>query len=376
VAHVGEHVIARVEDAGVLAAGGPARIALSRLPREPEVADAVASARGVSDNHAGRLVVTADPSRLIDAAGRVGGTQLAQMVEAAIEPALAAWSSPPPDLVTPRGVLPTSERPVVMGVLNVTPDSFSDGGRFADAQAAVAAGRVLLAEGADVIDVGGESTRPGASAVSAAEELERVLPVVGPLADDGAIVSIDTVKSAVARAAVGAGAAIVNDVSSGTLDPELLPAVAELGVPYVLTHLRGTPETMQDDPHYDDVVGEVYDHLADRLCELEELGIPAERVVVDPGIGFGKRLEDNLMLLNRIRELTSLGRPVLIGASRKAFIGTIAGIPDPRDRLPGSLVVAGLAVANGASIIRAHDVADTVQAVAVAQAISSATPRH
>jgi dihydropteroate synthase len=371
---VGHHVIARVEDAGVLAAGGPARIALSRLPRQPEIADAVASARGVSERRDGRLVVTADPSRLIDAAGRVGGAGLARIVEDAVEPALTAWSSPPPDLPTPRGLLPTSERPVVMGVVNVTPDSFSDGGRFADAQAAVAAGRALLAEGADVIDVGGESTRPGATAVSAAQELERVLPVIGPLADAGAIVSIDTVKSEVAQAAVDAGAAIVNDVSGGTLDPELLPTVAELGVPYVLTHLRGTPETMQDDPRYDDVVGEVYDHLADRLDELEQLGIPAERVVIDPGIGFGKRVEDNLSLLNRLRELTSLGRPVLVGASRKAFIGAVAGIPDPASRLPGSLAAASLAVANGASIIRAHDVADTVQAVAVARAIRSAAP--
>lgn len=276
-----------------------------------------------------------------------------------------------PDVVTRQGVLPTSERPVVMGVLNVTPDSFSDGGRYLDLGAAVAAGVRMAAEGAEVVDVGGESTRPGAEPVPVEAELARVVPVVRALAGDGLCVSIDTVKARVAAAAVEAGAAIVNDVSSGLLDPDMPAVVASLQVPYVLTHLQGTPRTMQDDPHYDDVVAEVVDHLAARIEVLVAAGVAEDRIVVDPGIGFGKRLEHNLALLARLDRLVSLGRPVLVGASRKRFIGAITGVVEPTERLPGSLAAASLAVANGARIVRAHDVAETVQAVKVAWAIAS-----
>jgi dihydropteroate synthase len=367
----------RVEDATLVQAGGPARLCLANLPQAGAIATAVAAARGVSEWVAGRLVVTAVPSRLIDAAGRVGGEPLAALVRQTVEPALESWLGSAPDLWTPVGVLPSSHRPLVMGVLNVTPDSFSDGGGNYDPEdhpdAAIAAGHALVAAGADLVDVGGESTRPGAPPVSAEDELARVIPVVEALAAAGVVLSIDTTKAVVARAAVEAGAAIVNDVSAGRLDAELLPTVAELGVPYILTHMQGTPRTMQDAPEYGDVVGDVFDALAASLDELRALGVSVERVVVDPGIGFGKTVEHNLLLLRRIRELTSLGRPVMVGTSRKSFIGRLTGTTDVSDRLEGSLVTAGLAVANGVRLVRVHDVQATVRAVRVAHAVAGAS---
>jgi dihydropteroate synthase len=368
--------IARVEDATLVPTGGPARLILSELPRAQEVADRVAAARGVSSWVGDRLVVTAVPPRLIDAAGRVGGSELAELLRGAVEPAIDAWLDGAPDLPMSKTTLATGQRPQVVGILNVTPDSFSDGGSHYDPDdhpgAAIAAGRALLASGADVLDVGGESTRPGAGPVRADEELRRVIPVIEALAADGAILSIDTVKAKVAREAVAAGAAIVNDVSAGALDDDLLPTVAELGVPYVLMHMRGTPQTMQQAPSYTDVVGEVFDFLAGRLAVLEELGIPAARVIVDPGIGFGKTGGHNLQLLRRMREFTSLGRPVMVGTSRKTFLGRIAGVDDPAARLEGSLTTAALAVGAGARLVRVHDVAETVRAVATAHAVASA----
>lgn len=367
--------LCRVVDASLVPAGGPARLVLTRFPHAAEVADKVASARGVGSADGERLEVMAVPSRLVDAAGRVGGAALAGPLEAVITTAVSAWLDGAPDLATPAGTLPTGSRPVVMGIVNVTPDSFSDGGVAYDAGdhpgAAVRAGRALLEAGADVIDVGGESTRPGADPVSADEEIARVLPVVAALAADGAVVSIDTVKAEVARAAVEAGAAIVNDISGGRLDPAMYDTVADLDVPYILTHLRGEPRTMQVAPHYDDVVGEVFDHLAGLVEAVVAAGLPVGRVVVDPGIGFGKTLDHNLALLQATRQLTSLGRPVLIGASRKAFIGRLTGMEDATRRLGGSLAAAALAVAGGARLLRAHDVTETVQAATVAAAIAA-----
>jgi dihydropteroate synthase len=350
----------RVEDATLVAAGGPARFVVTHLDRATEVMDAVASAGGSASVVDGRLHVVAKPSQVIDAAGRTGGADLAEPLRAAVDAAVAAWGAPAPDLLTAAGVLRCSERPVVMGVLNVTPDSFSDG-RHAYA---------LLEAGADVIDVGGESTRPGADPVDEEEELRRVLPVVESLSDAGAIVSVDTTKARVARAAVEAGAAIVNDVSAGVLDGLMLRTVAELQVPYVVMHMQGTPRTMQRDPRYGDVVAEVHDFLADQLGRLEAMGIARDHLVVDPGIGFGKTVQHNLELLRRVREFTSLGRPVLIGASRKSFIGHTTGEMDPLHRVAGSVAAAALAVAAGASIVRVHDVAETVQAVVLARAVA------
>ncbi len=291
-----------------------------------------------------------------------------------LEARLASWRQPPPDLATPAGVLATSTRPVVMGILNVTPDSFSDGGQAylpsAHPAPALAAAARLLEAGAEVIDVGGESTRPGASPVTEAEELTRVLPVVRELAAAGVIVSIDTTKAVVARAAVEAGAAMVNDVSAGRLDPRLLDTVAAAEVPYVLMHMQGTPQTMQRAPRYLDVVADVHRALDQGLDALMERGIDRERVVLDPGIGFGKRLEHNLALLHDLATFTAFGRPVLVGASRKSFIGRLMGDAPPDQRLEGSLAVTALAVAEGARLLRVHDVAETVRAVRVAHAVS------
>ncbi|MEX0835832.1 MAG: dihydropteroate synthase, partial [Nitriliruptor sp.] len=312
--------ICRVEDARLVPEGGPAQLVLTQLERASEIADKVAAARGVGRADGDRLEVMAVPSRLIDAAGRVGGAELAGPLREVVDAAVAAWLGGAPDLVTPAGMLPTGSRPVVLGILNVTPDSFSDGGTAYDPSdhpgAAIRAGLALLAAGADAVDVGGESTRPGADPVPADEELRRVLPVVEALAAEGAIVAIDTVKAEVARAAVEAGASIVNDVSAGSLDERMHPTVVDLRVPYVLTHMRGEPRTMQEHASYEDVVREVFDQLAGGIRDLTAAGLPPERIVVDPGLGFAKDARHNLAQLQAVRGLTSLGRPVMIGASR------------------------------------------------------------
>jgi dihydropteroate synthase len=246
-------------------------------------------------------------------------------------------------------------RALVMGVLNVTPDSFSDGGRWLDHDAAVAHGLEMAAEGADIVDVGGESTRPGARPVPAEVELARVIPVIEALAPR-VRVSVDTRKAVVAERAIEAGATLVNDVSAS-----LHEVAAAGGVGWVAMHMRGTPETMQDDPHYDDVVGEVRDFLVERARRALDAGVP--EVWIDPGIGFGKTLDHNLALLASLRELAATGFPVLVGASRKSFIGALTGGAPPDDRLEGSLAVAVWAVCNGARMVRVHDVAPTVRAL-------------
>ena len=369
--------LVRVEDATLVPDGGPARLVVSRLDRAEEVAEGVASAGGATAIDDERLRVVSTPSRLVDAAGRVGGADLAEPLREAVDRAVDAWLAPPPDLPVGDRTLTCSLRPVVMGIVNVTPDSFSDGGSHYDPAShpgpAIEHALSLLEAGADIVDVGGESTRPGAEPVPEEEELARVVPVVEAVARQGGLVSIDTVKSAVARAAVEAGASMVNDVSAGVLDGLLLQTVVDLGVPYVVMHMQGTPRTMQRDPRYGDVVAEVFDFLADHLMRLELLGLPRERTIVDPGIGFGKTVEHNLELLRRIRELTSLGRPVLVGTSRKSFLGRISGSEDVATRTEASLVTAAHAVANGASMVRVHDVAETLRAVSAAYAIRTGT---
>jgi dihydropteroate synthase len=258
-----------------------------------------------------------------------------------------------------------------MGVVNVTPDSFSDGGaRYPDGhpEAAMAFGRELVTEGADILDVGGESSRPGAAPVDVEEELARVVPVVEALLQTGVPISVDTAKARVAEAALAAGATIVNDVS-GAADEGLLRAVADAGAAYVLMHTRGTPAEMADLADYDDVVAEVYEFLAAGMDRCVAAGIPAERIVVDPGIGFAKRAEHNLEALRCLRQLRGLGRPVLIGASRKSFLGALLDGAAVDDRLEGSLACAIAAVDRGAAIVRAHEVRETARAVAVAHAI-------
>ena len=258
----------------------------------------------------------------------------------------------------------TFPRPaMVMGILNVTPDSFSDGGRFLDAGKAVARGEAMIAEGAELIDVGGESTRPGAAPVDEAEELRRVIPVVKALASrTGAVISIDTRKAGVARAALDAGASIVNDIEAQRTDPELWKAVAAAGAGYVAMHMQGSPQTMQADPRYEDVVGEVTGFFRERLLRLEACGVRPEQVLLDPGIGFGKTLDHNLALIRGLGVISTLGRPILLGVSRKSFIGRLFGA-EPDDRLGASLACALWAAGSGAGMFRVHDVAETVQAL-------------
>jgi dihydropteroate synthase len=261
--------------------------------------------------------------------------------------------------------------PKLMGVVNVTPDSFSDGGLFLDADAAVAHGIELAAQGADILDVGGESTRPGAEQVDAGEERARTEPVVAALAQAGHAVSIDTSKLSVAEAALGAGAQIVNDVTALRGDPEIAALVAERGAGLVLMHMQGDPRTMQADPTYEDVVDEVKAFLAERVETAVAAGMGEERIWLDPGIGFGKTLEHNLELLRRLGELRTLGRPLVVGTSRKSFIGKIDG-SEVGDRLGGTVASSVLAAAEGADVLRVHDVAEATQALKVAGAILSA----
>jgi len=259
-------------------------------------------------------------------------------------------------------------RPRVMGIVNVTPDSFSDGGETLAYDDAIRRGRRMLADGADILDVGGESTRPGAKPVDAATEIARVVPVIQALARDGALVSIDTRHAPVMAAAIAAGARIVNDVTALTDDSDSLKLVAAGDVSVVLMHMLGEPGTMQDDPRYDDAARDVFHYLKGRVAACEKAGIARHRIAVDPGIGFGKTLEHNLQLLRGLPVLAALGQPLLIGVSRKAFIGKILDLA-PDQRLEGSLAAAVAAVLAGANIVRVHDVAETRRAARVADAI-------
>ncbi len=260
-------------------------------------------------------------------------------------------------------------QPRVMGILNVTPDSFSDGGRFLDREAALAQGRALVAEGADLLDVGGESTRPGAEPVPVQEELDRVIPVIEALAGELPVpLSVDTSKPEVMRAAVAAGASLINDVAA-LRRPGALAAAAESGVPVCLMHMQGEPGTMQREPSYRDVVAEVRNFLAGRIAACEAAGIPRDRLLVDPGFGFGKTLAHNLALLRDLPALRSLGVAVLAGLSRKAMIGALLDGAPVDERLYGSLAAAVLAVERGAAIVRVHNVAPTVQALRIVAAV-------
>jgi len=261
------------------------------------------------------------------------------------------------------------DRPRVMGIVNVTPDSFSDGGRFFDTEAAIAHGLTLLEAGADLLDVGGESTRPGAEEVAADEEMRRVVPVVRALAERGAIVSVDTRHASVMGAAVEAGAAIINDITALSGDPQSVSVAAKSGASVVLMHTNGDPRIMQQDPHYAFAPLDIYDYLAGRLDVCRAAGIPDERLCVDPGIGFGKTVAHNLQIMARLGLFHGLGVPVLLGVSRKAFIGKVSRGEPASERLAGSLAAALQGVEQGTQILRVHDVAETVQAVAVWRSI-------
>lgn len=264
-------------------------------------------------------------------------------------------------------------RPLVMGVINVTPDSFSDGGDAFHHDDAVARGRALMEQGATILDVGGESTRPGADPVSEDEEIARVVPVIRRLAGAGAVVSIDTRHATVMEAAIAAGATIVNDVTALTGDARSLGVVADSGVSLVLMHMQGTPETMQQNPQYGDVVGEVIAHLESQVSACEARGVARSEIAVDPGIGFGKTLGHNLELLKSLDAFQELGCPVVLGVSRKSMIARLSRGEEPKDRVAGSVAAALAGISRGADIIRVHDVAETCQAIAVWQAIENAT---
>jgi dihydropteroate synthase len=260
--------------------------------------------------------------------------------------------------------------PALMGVVNVTPDSFSDGGRFVERETAITHGLALVAQGAAIVDVGGESTRPGSDGVDEAEELRRVVDVVaGIRAASGVPISIDTMKSGVAAAAIAAGATLVNDVTAGTFDPRIVDVVRDAGVDVCIMHMQGRPRTMQDDPRYDDVVREVGEHLAARVDALVAAGIDPRRIAVDPGIGFGKTVAHNVALLRGVAALRSAGCGLLVGASRKGFIGRLSRGEPPMARLPGSLAIALHAADAGADILRVHDVAETRQALEIWRAL-------
>lgn len=258
---------------------------------------------------------------------------------------------------------------LIMGIINVTPDSFSDGGQFLDTEKAVAHGLKLVKDGAEILDIGGESTRPGAEQVDEAEELKRVLPVIEQLAARVSVpISIDTIKPAVARAALAAGASIVNDVSANRKDDEMWKIVSDAGAGYICMHMQGTPQTMQINPEYKDIIKEVYSFFRERLERLNACGVTDDHVVFDPGIGFGKTLEHNLRLIANLEKFAEIGRPLLIGVSRKSFIGKLLGT-DITERLPASIASTCKAVEEGVNIIRTHDVARTVQAVRMTEAL-------
>jgi dihydropteroate synthase len=262
------------------------------------------------------------------------------------------------------------KRTYLMGVLNVTPDSFSDGGDFNTIETAIVQAKKLVAEGTDIIDIGGQSTRPGAEQISLEEELNRVIPVIKALREEISLpISIDTTKASVAQAAVAAGADMVNDISGGTYDANMLPVVAQLGVPIILMHMRGTPQTMLQLTDYQDFIGEIYQFFAERIEQAIQAGISRSHLIIDPGIGFAKNYEQNLELLRRLSDFQSLNVPILVGSSRKSFIGRILNQNDPKLRVWGTAATCCAAIAGSADLLRVHDVAEMYDVCRVADAI-------
>ena len=327
-----------------------------------------------------RPIPMTDPHRPASALGLAGGWCWFSHLEV-IErggPRRLIGAQDVPDLVLARltaaradiaGI--TMDAPRIMGILNVTPDSFSDGGKFNAPDAAQAQARQMMADGADIIDIGGESTRPGAATVDVADEVQRTAPVIAALcAQDTVPISIDTRKAGVARAAIDAGAQIINDVAAMSYDPAIAQVAADSAAPLCLMHAQGDPATMQNDPTYDDVVLDVYDFLQTGIDAAEAAGIRRDRIIVDPGIGFGKSLDHNLALLKNLSIFHGLGCPVLLGASRKRFIGTISNVSEAKQRMPGSLAIALHGVAQGMQILRVHDTLPTRQAISLHMAVN------
>ncbi len=327
---------------------------------------------------------TARPSGALPLAGGWCWFDRVERLSRTESPRVVPLSEVPPEaldrLSAPRAPIAglAWDAPRIMGILNVTPDSFSDGGLFDAPDAALARARAMEAGGADLLDLGGESTRPGAREVPPEEEAARIVPVLRTLAGGPLPLSVDTRKASVAQAALDAGAALVNDVSALAFDPAM-PSVAARAEGVCLMHAQGTPETMQADPRYDDVLLDVYDHLEERLAFAEAQGIPRARVLVDPGLGFGKTLQHNVTLLARLSLYHGLGCAILLGASRKGFVGTIGGAKEARARMPGSVAVALHAVRQGVQVLRVHDVDETRQALSLLLAVTGSggngTPR-
>ncbi len=279
---------------------------------------------------------------------------------------------PPGPIAYPGRRIDLSDGPSVMGVLNVTPDSFYDGGRYDAYERAVERAWRMIEEGAAILDVGGESTRPGSDPVPDALQKERILPVIQAVRDRWqGWISVDTCSSEVARAAVDHGADLINDISAGRMDPEMKAAAAELGVPCILMHMLGTPRTMQEKPVYGDLVREIIEYLEERIAVWEDAGVARENLLVDPGIGFGKTVDHNLLILKHLFEFKVLGRPIVLGTSRKSFIGTLLG-RDVEERLVGTLATAAIGVWNGADILRVHDVEETREVLTIVRAIKEA----
>lgn len=361
--------LVRIVDAS-LGADAQVRLVVSRVSKPDRLKSAWSSSGATIERAGERISATTTVEALARAAGRSLDRDEAVALDRSLRESVAAWVGGAPALRARGRHLPSDQRPLVMGIVNVTPDSFADGGLYPEGHPgrAIDHARALVAAGADIIDVGGESTRPGAGEVAAEEELVRVLPVIRALVSDGTCVSIDTRKTEVAAAALKEGVAIVNDVGAAR-NLDLVAQAARTGAVYVLMHSRGTPADMQSHTDYDDVVAEVFEFLVDGLEACATAGLAREQIILDPGIGFAKTATQNLALLRAVPQLRGLGRPVMIGASRKSFLSTVAGAGDPADRVSGSLAVAVQAVLDGAAFLRVHDVAETVQAARTARAI-------
>jgi dihydropteroate synthase len=339
--------------------------ALRQAAKEAGALAVLAKPAGRADPTRADVIVMGGMEQLAATAAKAVGE-----VGACMATARTGFAAPPQGVLRCRGRdIALGEKTLVMGIVNVTPDSFSGDGIVGDVEGAIGQGIQMVEEGADILDIGGESTRPGSEPVSEHDEIHRVLPVIeGLVATVEVPVSVDTYKSAVARAALQAGAAIVNDISGLHSDPELARAAAEAGAAVVVMHIQGTPRDMQKDPRYADVIGEISDYLAEGIATAEAAGLTRERIVVDPGIGFGKRLEHNLEILRRLREFRALGCPVMVGTSRKSMIGKILDLPADQ-RVEGTAATVALAIAAGADIVRVHDVKEMVRVVRVADAI-------
>ncbi len=339
---------------------------LRRAAKEVGALAVLAKPAGRADPTRTEVVVMGGMEQLSATAGKLGGE-----IGLRMENALNNFSAPAARVLRCRGrELKLGEKTLVMGIVNVTPDSFSGDGLGSDVERAIAQGLRMVEEGADLLDVGGESTRPGSEPVSEEEELGRVLPVIEGLASAILVpISIDTYKSSVAKKALEKGAAIVNDISGLHADPELARVATEAGAGVVVMHIQGTPRDMQKDPKYADVIGDIGDYLAEGIARAEAAGITREQIIIDPGIGFGKTLEHNLEILRRLREFRSLGCAIMVGTSRKSMIGKLLGDLPPEQRVEGTAATVALAVAAGADIVRVHDVKEMTRVARVADAI-------